>query len=609
MARIQIGSGESQAGVGSADLALRHAQAAKNPPLELEAQLLSGHAYLELGEYTKAQRALTSALRLSKAQADTKLPEVLNLLAGASHAAGDYQTSLGYLQELTALHRRTGNTLGAATTLCNLGNLMTSMGQYPEALRALLDAYALIRTQPGEDAAASRLYGGIVLNLGNLHLDMANPAEALGYFEDAYCFAQSRNDPAMKTNALLNQGVAQHELGQAGAAFESYTQALALARAFQHRRVEVSALDGLGRLSMEAGRLIEACSAYQQAGAIAEEISDLEGQLEAKLHLGSVLEQLDRCPEAITTLDDALALAQAVGRPKTVCDLHRALYQLYKRGAHSELALFHLEQLYQQERTLLNLEVEERVLGLTTRFDLERAQHEAELTRLRLVTAEEAREAAEAQVRQRTRSLELAQLEVVTRLAVAAEYRDDSTGEHTWRVGQYCAAIATRLGLPEDEVSMLGTAARLHDVGKIGIPDAILLKAGKLTPEEYGRMKTHAEIGARILSGGSTPLLQMAELIASAHHERWDGAGYPQRLAGAAIPLVARIVAVADVFDALTHVRPYKAAWSAEEALNEIASQAGAQFDPQVVQAALEVLSCVSLNFSREEPGQPAQAV
>jgi putative two-component system response regulator len=195
----------------------------------------------------------------------------------------------------------------------------------------------------------------------------------------------------------------------------------------------------------------------------------------------------------------------------------------------------------------------------------------------------------EEKVRQRTYELEQTQIEILDRLALAAEYRDDDTGEHTKRVGQLSAQIAQALGLPEAEVELIRRAAPLHDVGKIAIPDSILLKPGKLTPEEFEFMKTHTISGAKMLSGGQFALLQMAEEIALTHHEKWDGTGY-MRMPGETIPVAGRIVTVADVFDALTHERPYKKAWPLEEASAEIQNQSGRQFDPRVVEAFLHVV-------------------
>lgn len=191
----------------------------------------------------------------------------------------------------------------------------------------------------------------------------------------------------------------------------------------------------------------------------------------------------------------------------------------------------------------------------------------------------------ETRVRERTAALEQARLETLERLAQAAEYRDEKTGAHTRRVAESAAAVARLLSLEEDEVDRIRQAAPLHDVGKIGIPDSILLSPRPLTAEEFATMKTHTVIGADLLSGSDFPVLRCAETIARSHHERWDGAGYPHGLAGDAIPLAGRIVAVADTFDALTHKRPYKPAWSAAAALAEIGEAAGRRFDPRVVAA------------------------
>jgi PAS domain S-box-containing protein len=209
------------------------------------------------------------------------------------------------------------------------------------------------------------------------------------------------------------------------------------------------------------------------------------------------------------------------------------------------------------------------------------AQHEAEHQ-----LADSAR-SLELMIAERTRELDEARAETLRQLAIAAEYRDDETYQHTERVGHVAARLALGLGLPAGQVTLLRQAAPLHDVGKLAIPDSILLKPGRLTDEELDVMKTHAELGARLLSSGSSPVLQMAAVIAATHHERWDGGGYPKGLAGEAIPLVGRIVAIADVFDALTHDRPYKRAWPVERAIAEIGSGAGSQFDPRVVTAFL----------------------
>jgi putative two-component system response regulator len=203
-------------------------------------------------------------------------------------------------------------------------------------------------------------------------------------------------------------------------------------------------------------------------------------------------------------------------------------------------------------------------------------------------------------------AVEASRAETLQRLALAAEYRDDDTFRHTERVGAAAAEIGTALGLGAAETRLLGEAAPLHDVGKLAIPDAILLKRGLLTVAEYERMKTHTTLGARLLSGSNSPVLQAATVIAASHHERWDGTGYPAGLGGEEIPLHGRVTAVADVFDALTHDRPYKSAWTSEQAIAEIRRTSGSQFDPRVVDAFLVTRhgGGVTARIPRSYPGR-----
>ncbi|WP_281365198.1 HD domain-containing phosphohydrolase [Paenibacillus foliorum] len=196
----------------------------------------------------------------------------------------------------------------------------------------------------------------------------------------------------------------------------------------------------------------------------------------------------------------------------------------------------------------------------------------------------------EERVRERTEQLQKAKLEILQLLGRAAEYRDDMTGRHTQRVGHLSGLIAGRIGLSESQCSLIRMAAPLHDIGKIGIPDEVLLKPGRFEPHEFECMKTHTTIGSSILEGSSFTVLKMAGVIARSHHEKWDGSGYPQGLRGEEIPLESRIVALADFYDALTHERPYKKAWSSTDAIAEVEKQKGYHFDPQVVDAFLHLI-------------------
>jgi putative two-component system response regulator len=186
-------------------------------------------------------------------------------------------------------------------------------------------------------------------------------------------------------------------------------------------------------------------------------------------------------------------------------------------------------------------------------------------------------------------ALEASRLETLERLALAAEYRDDATHEHTERVARLAALVAERLGLSDLDVSLLRQAAPLHDIGKLGVSDTLLLKPDRLTTQEFARVKLHTTCGAAILAGGTSDVLRLAEEIALTHHEWWDGSGYPAGLTGEAIPVSGRIVAIADVFDALTHERPYKPAWSVADAVAEIVKLRARQFDPRVVDAFISI--------------------
>jgi len=191
------------------------------------------------------------------------------------------------------------------------------------------------------------------------------------------------------------------------------------------------------------------------------------------------------------------------------------------------------------------------------------------------------------EVRKATQELVASEHELIFRLSKAAEYRDPETGAHILRMSNYSKLIAKNLGLSEAEQELLLTAAPMHDIGKIGIPDQILLKPGRLDEQELKVMRKHAEYGAELLQHSTTLLTQTAEIVAASHHEKYDGSGYPKGLKGEDIPLYGRIVAVADVFDALTSVRPYKKAWSIEDAKQYVIENSGIHFDPKCVEAFL----------------------
>lgn len=252
-----------------------------------------------------------------------------------------------------------------------------------------------------------------------------------------------------------------------------------------------------------------------------------------------------------------------------------ALVKAFELIGQPDRALIYLREMiesnrqYQQEISLQHLQLH-----------LERLGHESRAVDSSAMHLKRREKALQGQVAER--ELFQARVEMLERLAVTAELRDDSTGEHSYRVGKLASLLAHEFGCDDNTCFMMEMAARLHDVGKIGVPDAILLKPDKLNAAEQEVMRSHSTVGAELLSKSNIPHMQMAEEIARHHHEWWDGSGYPARLSGTAIPLAARITALADVFDALTHKRPYKAAWPIDTALSEIERLKGRQFEPEL---------------------------
>ncbi|MBU2880405.1 two-component system response regulator [Psychrosphaera sp. B3R10] len=193
-------------------------------------------------------------------------------------------------------------------------------------------------------------------------------------------------------------------------------------------------------------------------------------------------------------------------------------------------------------------------------------------------------------VQDRTKELNDTRVEIIRRLGRAAEFKDNETGMHVIRMSLFTKILAKKLGKPDDWCELIYNAAPMHDIGKIGIPDRVLLKPGRLNPEEWEIMKKHSEYGADIIGEHPSPLLQLAKEIAMSHHEKWDGTGYPKGLSKEEIPLASRIIAVADVFDALTSVRPYKEAWSEQRAIDFMTKESGRHFDPNLMALFIECL-------------------
>ncbi len=565
------------------------AQTLRLPGLEAQARTHLGKVLLDLGELTEAANTLERALALT---ADTPPPlsvraAALNHLAVVRHQQGQVSDALTLLHRSLELREREGNVTGQVQCLTNIGSIQMWFGQYREAIQTLTAAYQLYQTCPAD----LKLETPILHNLAHVHNANGDNALAIDLMRTAHASAVASGDPGMQAMASLNLGMFLLEDGDLEQARESLRWALDLSRSTGHQVIEMHALDSLGTLYLQVNALDAAQDVIQAALQLAVTTGAKQAELEARLQLGKLHLRHGRLAAARQELDQSLQQAREVQSLKEEGAVHEVLSDLHQRAGQVDLALEHSQATLRIERELFNAERDRLTRNLSLQFEVTRARHDVELYKVRTDVEREGREAAERLVQERTTELAQAQQEVVTRLAMAAEYRDDTTGDHTRRVGRAATLIALALGWSRRQAGLLGVAARLHDVGKIGIPDRVLLKAGTLTAVEYAQMQRHTVIGARILSGGQSELLRMAEEIACTHHERWDGAGYPVGLRAEQIPLVGRIVAVADVFDALTQPRPYKAAWTTAQAAEELRRQKGRQFDPAVVDAALPILT------------------
>ena len=444
-----------------------------------------------------------------------------------------------------------------------------------EARQYLASAERLLETlQDASDELVEQL-----LDAATLHAKLGNLAAATIALRRASELAKELNNVSLELSSLHALGTLECKKGNYGNAREHFELAASIAKTEGLVMFELSALDELAKLAASQGDY-EGASEYYLAGLELAREADEARLLELLEALGQLHLKFGEPEEALPHLHEVLALAQYAGFSERLTHAHAYLADCYEALSDYKMALehqraFHEAEARQTQGQIITTTYKDTALDTPTNLP-QRLEKQALLQAERLAV-------------ERTAELEAEQLDAVSRLAVAAEYRDDDTGEHTRRVGRNAAALAHVLGWKKEAVERIYIAARLHDVGKIGVSDLILHKAGKLTPEEFEAIKIHTTIGAEILAAGKSELLKMAEEIALAHHERWDGKGYPYGVAAQDIPLVARIVAVADVLDALTHVRPYKPAWTLEEALSEIERGSGTQFDPQVVRACFKV--------------------
>ena len=524
-----------------------------------------------------AQRYLDLAVSLGD---DAAQAQALSRLVTAERRLGHYLQALEHLRQEAHVRARLGDHAGQVECLNNLGMLQSTLGDHAEALTTLFRCQQLSAQYPG---VSDEYRAACLVNIGHTYLALRQYAQALDYLLPGLELACELGDTATQLSALSELGLVYKAQAHYPKAIETLRRGLDLAQVANSREL-TDLTDNLGQVYAEMGDYVQARALLTRSLAQADAEDDLQGRVNAQLSLGKLAFLEGNPQQAGALLAPALDAALAHDLRQSALEVYQALYQGFEASGDLGAAFAHLRAYQALSGQLFNENSERRVQTLTARFEAERARSEAETYRQIGELSQTARLQAEEMVRQRTAQLEAAQIEIVTRLGMAAEYRDDQTGQHTRRVGELSAHLAQAMGLSPENVDLIRWAARLHDIGKIGVPDSVLLKEGRYTPEEFGRMKTHVEIGATVLGGSTSALLRMAEEIARTHHERWDGKGYPNRLSGSDIPISGRIVSVADVFDALTTVRLYKPAWTIQAALEEMQAQSGAQFDPVIIE-------------------------
>jgi HD-GYP domain-containing protein (c-di-GMP phosphodiesterase class II) len=557
-----------------------------NDPRQMDCQTELAKLHRDLGDLETALTLLNQTLDFARASSNLVAEAtVLNISASVYMMIGEPTEARQRLERVLELRLSSNDLPGQAVALVNLGNVLNDSGDYSNSLGRLIDAYQIIKTLNDPDLECKCL-----INIGETHLFMGQADQAIRFFVQAGELSRSQHHHFNEILSQIKLGEAHNTLNRHEQAKSLFETCLEQARQSNQRYLETSILALLGKTHLALSEINEANTYYHQALTQAKATNDSEAHFDALIGLGQTALVLKQATQAAAHFRRALEHAKRSEQKRDTASAHRHLSDAYELAQNPAQALEHFKAHHELEREILNEDTARKTKNMSLQLDLERSRHEAETYRLRTQVFEEANTMLEEKVLERTRELEEARIEVVMRLAVAAEYRDDHTGQHTFRVGHTSALIARALGVADDEVETLRMAARLHDIGKIGIPDLIMLKPAKLSFDEFERIKTHTTIGAQILSGGKTPLLKMAETIALTHHERWDGLGYPRGLAGENISLLGRIVSVADVYDALTSERPYKQAWSAQQARAEIEAKAGTQFDPNVVAVFTQLL-------------------
>jgi response regulator RpfG family c-di-GMP phosphodiesterase len=565
---------------------------------------------------------MAAASVVEGASSGLSVRDLLDLARNAE--ADDLIRARSLIQQARVLARSTANQAGEAEALYRLASVSYRLGHPDEAFGLALES----RDAARKCAAVAIEVWSLTL-VGVVHYQAGNYSQALENLLQALELHRATDDLGDQSNLLNTIAAVHHSMRDTDRAIVTYEAALeanrhnprpefnavALANMAKVRaeRNENLLAVSLGEAALELARdhlavivpeilsnLAEAYAALElvpRAKACLDEadaaLVDAEGQAEptqtsvlvaVRVARGRVSIADSELVEAVSVLEGAAELAGHHGLKEQQLVVHELLAEVLKKLGRFEEALAHREASFRVHSEVFNRDTDLRIKTLQIAHDTLTARDQAELLRVRTTQLEDL-------VRSRTQELEEQHYEAFERLAVIAEYRDADTGEHSTRVGEFAADLALQLGEDPAWAANLRLAGRLHDIGKVAVPDAVLQKEGVFSPDEFEIMKTHTTIGATVFAGSRSALIQLAAEVALSHHERWDGSGYPAGLAGESIPLSGRIVAVADVYDALTRAHRYKQAWSSEDAAQYIVVGSGIQFEPRIVDALLQVLA------------------
>jgi putative two-component system response regulator len=527
----------------------------------------------------RCELAFDALSRLAVETASDLRAECLFLIAQHHYMAANIAAALAPSRAAAAIARRRNEPALLRKALSFLGVTLADTGDLPEAIACYSEALAVAATLP-DPAEAAPVWN----NLGLALRAAARYEEAIRCFERAAALADgSATFGMVGRSAHSNIASCALALRRPDLGLPAVRQAIALNATptvpaeYLSRAIAES---NYVRLLLELGEVELAAERSRLASEYASKLPASRAEFVVAMSAGLVDVRLGAVQPGLERLKAALERAR-LQVPSEMRDALAACVAGYEAAGQPDIALVYLHEIL-----ALNKAAAENYITL------HHLPHLAAVEQQAAASADDTLSQRRGALRNRLdeRDLLRNRIQMLEQQSVAAELHDDATGEHCYRVGRLASLLAREIGLEDEVCFLIDLAARLHDIGKLVVPDAILLKPGALTPGERGIMQTHTTAGAEILAKSKVPQMHVAEEIALHHHERWDGTGYPTRLAGRAIPIAARVTALADVFDALTHVRPYKAAWPVADALAEIARLRGKHFDPELTDVFLQLV-------------------